>query len=45
MGRNQRDEPQQASITDASTTQTTDESDHINFCIDALEKVGVIVAA
>ena len=41
MGRNQRDEPQQASIADATTTQTTDESDHINLCIDALEKAGV----
>lgn len=45
MGRNQRDEPQMSSISDATTTQTTDESDHINSCIDALEKVGVIEAA
>jgi len=45
MGRSQRDEPQQASIADAATTQTTDESDHINLCIDALERTGVILAA
>ena len=45
MGRNQRDEPSLASIADATTTQTTDESDHINSCIDALETVGVITAA
>ena len=45
MGRSQRDEPQQVSITDATTTQTTDESSHINLCIDALEKIGVIEAA
>lgn len=43
MGRNQRDEPTRAAIADATTTQTTDESDHINACIDALEDLGVIV--
>ena len=43
MGRNQRDEPTRAAISDATTTQTTDESDHINACIDALEDLGVII--
>ena len=42
MGRNQRDEPTKSAIADATTTQTTDESDHINACIDALEDLGVI---
>lgn len=43
MGRNQRDEPVKPAITDATTTQTTDESDHINLMIDALEEAGIIV--
>ena len=42
MVRNQRDEPIHAAIADASTTQTTDESDHINAIIDALETRGII---
>lgn len=42
MGRNQRDEPTETHITDATTTQTTDESDHINACIDALEAAGIV---
>jgi len=37
MGRNQRDEPIAAHIADAATTQTTDESDHINAILVALE--------
>jgi len=42
MGRNQRDEPLRGSIADATTTQTTDESDHINWIIDLLESAELI---
>ena len=45
MARNQRDEPVAATIADAETTQTTDESNHINSIIDALELAGIIDAA
>lgn len=45
MGRNQRDEPSQAAITDATDTSASDQKAPINHCIDALEKVGVIEAA
>jgi hypothetical protein len=45
MGRNQRDEPSQVAIVDATATNASDQKAPINFCIDALEKVGVIVAA
>lgn len=40
--RNQRDEYSSAAISDATTTQTTDESDHINAIIDALEAAGIV---
>ena len=43
MGRNQRDEYVAAAIADATTTQTTDESDHINSIIDALETAGIVI--
>ena len=42
MARNQRDEPQEPSITDATATNSSDQSAPINHCIDALEKLGVI---
>lgn len=42
MGRNQRDEAWVAVIADATTTQTTDESDHINSCIDALQSASIV---
>ena len=42
MARNQRDEPIAAVISDATTTQTTDESDHINAIIDALQAAGLV---
>jgi hypothetical protein len=45
MGRNQRDEAYHAAIADAATTQTTDESDHINSLIDACELAGIIVVS
>lgn len=42
MARNQRDEPSSSVIADATTTQTTDESDHINAIIDALQTAGIV---
>ena len=45
MGRNQRDEPSQAAIVDSTDTSATDQKAPVNFLIDAMEKVGVIVAS
>ena len=42
MGRNQRDEPTEAAITDATATNSSDQKAPINHCIDALEDLGVI---
>ena len=43
MGRNQRDEPTKAAITDSTDTSATDQKAAPNACIDALEDLGVIV--
>ncbi len=43
MGRNQRDEPTEPAIVDATATNATDQKAPINHCIDALEDLGVIV--
>ena len=45
MGRNQRDEPIAAHIVNATTTQTTDESDHINAILVALENSYIVLKA
>lgn len=42
MGRNQRDEPQQALIVDSTNTSATDQKLPVNLCIDALIKEGVV---
>lgn len=42
MGRNQRDEPTSPAITDSTDTSATDQKAPINFCITALEELGVV---
>ena len=42
MGRNQRDEPSEPAIVDATDTSGSDQKAPINHCIDALEELGVI---
>ena len=43
MGRNQRDEPSEPAIVDATNTSTSDQSAPINHLIDAMEEAGIIV--
>lgn len=42
MGRNQRDEPSQAAIVDATPTNASDQKAPVNFLIDAMQKKGII---
>ena len=43
MGRNQRDEPNQAAIVDSTDTSLSDQKAPVNFLIDAMEKAGIII--
>lgn len=43
MGRNQRDEPIHAAITDSSDTSATDQKAPVNHLIDAMETAGYVV--
>lgn len=43
MGRNQRDEPSEPAIVDATATNLTDQKAPVNHLIDAMEEFGIIV--